>query len=69
MFFFSQISVPEDGSTFMNQICNFVGLFIVWILLYNREVFDRKPLCNTTPHVSYFHWYIFTLKWFSGIIR
>lgn len=69
MVFFLQISVPEDGNAFMNQICNFVGIFIVWILLYNGELFDIKPLCSTTPHVSYFHWYIFTLKLFSGIIR
>lgn len=35
MTLFLQITVPKDGNIFTNQICNFVGLFTVLVLLYN----------------------------------
>lgn len=69
---FLQISVPEDGSTFMNQIYNFVGIFFCLILLYCIKKFgqktsvDRHSSCCVFPLV---HFYIKIVQWNYKVTR
>lgn len=44
---FLQISVPEDGSTFMNQIYNFVGIFFLFDFSILHQKIWTENLCGT----------------------